>query len=546
MKRRIFITLSAVLIISAAAKTADDYFEISKNLEIFSSVYKEVNTHYVDELKPGELMRTGVDAMLSSLDPYTNFYSEAQAEDALIQHRGEYGGIGCNVIKIGKDKFVNEVFKGFPAAMADMRVGDRFLSVNGKDVSGENSERLSDQLQGGVGKKLIIKLYRPSHGEITKEVYRNKIEVKNVPYWGMIDHNTGYIKLDRFMAEAAAEIHGAMVQLKKNPNFKSLVLDLRDNGGGYLHEAVNIVNLFVPANQLVVTTKGRRSEMFKEYKTRIAPLDKEIPLIVLINGRSASASEIVSGSIQDLDRGVIVGTNSFGKGLVQNTKPTLYRTQVKITTAKYYTPSGRCIQLKDYGHRNEDGSAGIIPDSLRTSFKTSNGRTVKDGGGVQPDAVVEKPNMSSLLEQLIKGKQVFHFCNKYRNQNDSIVSAKEFRLNDQEFESFIQHVDTSGFQFKSKASDKLKELKKIAEDESLNGQITVNIKNIETQLKAENRTLLMNHKDEIVEELEKEIARRYYYEDALIEASFDKDPDILKSLELFSRPIEIQNILNRI
>lgn len=524
-------------------KTVDDHFEISKNLEIFASVYKEVNTHYVEELKPGELMRTGVNAMLGSLDPYTNFYSESQAEDALMRHQGEYGGVGINIKKDKKYIVVANIAKGEPAALADLRVGDKLLSINGVNTVGMAVSDISQHLKGGVGTELKIEIDRPGVGKLTKNITRGKIDVKNVPYYGMINETVGYIKLDQFMADASAEVIQAFNELKKNPKFNSLVFDLRDNGGGYLHEAVNIVNIFVPANQLVVTTRGRRSEMFHEYKTRVSPIDTEIPLVVLINSRSASASEIVSGGLQDLDRAVIIGVNSFGKGLVQNTKSTKYRTQVKITTAKYYTPSGRCIQLKDYAQRNEDGSAGIIADSLRRSFKTNNGREVKDGGGVLPDVVVEKEKQPEFLQQLIKEDYVFNFANKYRNTHESIVDAKNFALSQEEMKDFLKEVKEGGFVYSSKTAKGLKELIGLSQKERMPNDIKESLKAVQQKLELGSSALFEKYKVEIKEELEAEITQRFYFRDALFESSFNDDLDIQKSLEILGDSSLQANIL---
>lgn len=526
-------------------KAADDHFEISKNLEIFASVYKEVNTHYVEELKPGELMRTGVNAMLESLDPYTNFYSESQAEDALMRHQGEYGGVGINIKKDGEYIVIANVTKGEPAAEADLRVGDAFLSINGVNTVGMAVNDISLHLKGGVGSELKMVINRPGVGELTKTLFRGKIDVKNVPFYGMINENVGYIKLDQFMADASAEVIQAFNELKKNPNFNALIFDLRDNGGGYLHEAVNIVNIFVPMNQLVVTTRGRRAEMFHEYKTRLSPLDTEIPLVVLINSRSASASEIVSGGLQDLDRAVIVGVNSFGKGLVQNTKSTKYRTQVKITTAKYYTPSGRCIQLKDYAQRNEDGSAGVIADSLRVTFKTKNGREVKDGGGVLPDVVVEKEKSSEFLNQLVQEDLLFDFANTYRNTHDSISNSKTFSLTEEEMADFLKEIQSKGFVYKSKTAEALEKLIGLSQKENLEGQIGTELKEAKKKLELNTSALFEINKQEIKEALELEITRRYYFRDAIFESSYNDDEDIKKSLEILSN-LETQNkILNK-
>ena len=370
--------------------------------------------------------------------------------------------------------------------------------------------------------------------------------MSNVPYYGMVNEEIGYIKLNQFMAESSAEVIKAFNELKKNPKLKGLILDLRNNGGGYLHEAVNIVNIFVPQNELVVTTRGRRKQMYHEYSTRMMPLDTEIPLTVLINQNSASASEIVSGGLQDLDRAVIVGVNSFGKGLVQNTKPTKYRTQVKITTAKYYTPSGRCIQLKDYSARKKDGSAGVVADSLRSSFRTKNGRVVKDGGGVLPDVIVGIEQPSDFVKQLIKKQLFFNFANLYRNSKEKIASPKDFSLTELELQDFLLFIKESGFLYESKTLDVLKSLKESGKEERIFLRVKSEVELLEKKLLMDVSDLFKDYKEEVKEQLEKEITNRYYFSDALFEGSFEKDMDIQKSIEIInSEELQI-NLLNRL
>jgi carboxyl-terminal processing protease len=417
-----------------------NYFEISKNLDIFATLYREVNAYYVDDVDAGKLMRKAIDEMLNSLDPYTNYISESEIEDYRFQMTGQYGGIGSQIGQKDDYIMITDPYEGYPAQKEDLRAGDLLLEVDGNVVRGKNSSDISKLLKGQPGTKVKLKIRRDGEGDLIKVLTREEIHVKNVPYSGMINEHTGYIRLQSFTNDAGKEVRNALIELKKNTGLTSVILDVRGNPGGLLHESVNIVNVFVPQQTEIVSTKGKIKESDKTYKTLDQPVDTEIPLVVLTNRSSASASEIVSGSIQDLDRGVIIGTRTFGKGLVQNTRPLSYGTQVKITTAKYYTPSGRCIQALDYSHRNEDGSVGVVADSLKKEFKTKNGRKVYDGGGVAPDIIVEHKNYSKITESLLTKQLIFDFATRYRASHPSIASAKEFRLTDKDFEDFKQYI----------------------------------------------------------------------------------------------------------
>ena len=340
----------------------DNYFEMSKNLDIFTTLYKEVNTYYVDDIEPSKFMRTGIDAMLESLDPYTNYISEAETEDYRFQVTGQYGGIGATIGMRENEIMITEPYESFPAQKEDLRPGDILLEIDGKSMKGKTTSDVSKLLKGQPKTKVKLKIKREGTGELVKEITREEIHVKNVPYFGMINENIGYIKLTGFTNDAGKEVKDALTELKKNDKLTSVILDVRGNPGGLLHESVNVVNVFVSKGQEVVSTKGKAKEWDKSYHTLGQVVDAEIPLVVLTSRSSASASEIVSGTIQDLDRGVIIGQRTFGKGLVQSTRPLTYNSQLKVTTAKYYIPSGRCIQALDYSHRNEDGSVGSVPD----------------------------------------------------------------------------------------------------------------------------------------------------------------------------------------
>lgn len=538
-KKRIlvFLALASVLF---AFKQADDYFEISKNLEIFSSVYKMVNADYVDEVKPGELMKKGIDAMLASLDPYTNYYTESQAEDALIRQSGEYGGIGCRSIRIGEYLYITSVSKGLPADKAGLRPGDKVLEINGKSMVSKTGDDIDESLKGAPGSKAVISIERQGQ-KIGIELVREEIKIKNVSFSSLINPQTGYIRLDHFMAGASAEVKDALIKLKSQGATR-LVLDLRDNGGGLLHEAVRIVNLFVGMDEMIVVAKGRSRDAYHEYKTLDKAVDPEIPLVVLINKHSASASEIVSGAIQDLDRGVVVGRNSFGKGLVQNVRPLVYRSQMKITIAKYYIPSGRCIQQLDYSNKN-DGKAQAIADSLRRQFKTRNGRTVLDGGGVRPDVTVELPEVPNIAEGLEKSWFFFDFASKYRHENEQIGDVSEFKVDDKLWQTFKDYVTTRTFSHLSASENAMKSLQEKLKEEHLSASLDQEYKVLETALKKAKMGEMDTYSPFLRSKLETEIARRYYYEDAIYLRSFTTDPDVLKSVEILADMVQYKHIL---
>ncbi len=541
LSKKKFLFISFILLFIFAFKQADDYFEVSKNIEIFGGVYKEIHTGYVDEIKPGDLMKKGIDAMLMSLDPYTNFYTESQAEDAMIMRSGEYGGIGCSSVKRGDYQFINIVYRGLAADKAGLRVGDKIIEINGKSFIGKSLDESSDVLRGAPNTKVTLTIEREGQKKLV-DILREDIKLKNVSYFGLINAETGYIKLDHFMMGAAKEVKDALLNLKQK-GITNVVLDLRDNGGGLLHEAVGIVNVFVGVNQLVVTTKGRSDEAYREYRTLDQVTDATIPLVVLVNTHSASASEIVCGAIQDFDRGVIIGRNTYGKGLVQNTKGLPYGTQMKLTIAKYYIPSNRCIQLLDYSHRNADGSAGIVPDSMRKAFKTQNGRTVFDGGGVKPDVVVPENKLTNMTKSLEKNFFIFDFATHYRSEHENIKEIKNFKLTDMDFAEFKNYVNTHNFNYNTISEIALTTLKEKAIEEDYIGTLKNEIEALENSLKAIKMKDLEKNKDEILELLRSEIARRYYYEEAVIESTFTADSDVLKALEVFNDKAQYQLIL---
>ncbi len=542
LKKGIIITSIVLVGLGSSAYVADQYFEISKNLDIFSSTYKEVNTYYVDEIEPGKLIRSGIDGMLNSLDPYTNFYSEAEVEDARFLTTGEYGGIGASVVKHGEFVMITEPYEGSPAQREDLRSGDIILEVDGKTTQNKASNEISKMLKGQAGTEVSLKIKRDDD-IFTKKIKRDEIKLLNVPFSGIISDDIAYIKQTGFTNDAGKEVHDALEEMKKTGKVKGVILDLRGNPGGLLHEAVNVVNCFVERGQLVVNTRGKVKEWDKEYRTLNTGLDLEVPLVVLTSRGSASASEIVAGTIQDLDRGVIVGQRSFGKGLVQNTRPLTYNTQMKITIAKYYTPSGRCIQALDYTHRNEDGSVGKVPDSLTHDFRTKIGRIVKDGGGVKPDFEVEVAKMSNIAKSLYEKSVLFEFANKYRNTHASIPSTSQYKLSETEWQEFLKFIANKDYQYTTETEKELEQMKEKAEQEKYFDAIKVDYEELKKKISHDKKSDIEKAKNEIVELLELEITKRYYYQKASIESTFDDDADIKSALEILHDEARYRSML---
>lgn len=543
-RTRLWIGISAIAVAGAGSVSfVDNYFEISKNLDIFATLYKEVNTYYVDDVEPGKLMRAGIDAMLESLDPYTNYISEAEIEDYRFQITGQYGGIGAVISMKGDYCIINEPYEGFPAAKADLRPGDALLEADGKSLKGKKTDEVSKLLKGSPNTILKLKIRREGVGEMNKELNREEIHVKNVPYYGMINSNTGYIRLQGFTSNAGQEVRDALIDLKKNPAMTSVMLDLRGNPGGLLHEAVNVVNVFVDRSQLVVSTKGKVTELNRDYKTLSNAVDTEIPLVVLTSRGSASASEIVSGTIQDLDRGVVVGQRTFGKGLVQSTRQLSYGTQLKVTTQKYYTPSGRCIQALDYSNKNEDGSVGSVPDSLKKEFKTKNGRKVYDGGGIDPDVDVEVRYLSKIAISLLSKQLIFDYATIYRNAHETIAPARDFLLTEDEFHNFLTFLKDKDYQYQTETEKELEEMAEKAKKEKYYDAIKADYEKLKMELQHDKEADLLKNKKEITELLEEEITRRYYYQRARFESSFNKDADIKSAIEVISDQSKFKDIL---
>lgn len=544
MKRILIGCLIGVVVLSAATlRQNDKYFEILKNLDIFATMYKEVNANYVDDLNPNILMRTGIDAMLESLDPYTVYYSEDQIEDVRTENTGQFGGIGAIIgERNGGQVTVILPNKGYPAEKAGLKRGDEIIAINGIDVKNDYN-KASQYLRGQASSSIKVTANRPKVGRVEFDVNFERIELPNVPYSGMVNAEVGYIKLTGFRDDAGKEVRNALRELKKQGATK-VILDLRDNGGGLLNEAVNISNIFIDKGELVVTTKGKLDEMNATYKALNTATDLEIPLAVLINSSSASASEIVAGVMQDYDRGVLVGRRSYGKGLVQRTLPLSYNSQMKVTIAKYYTPSGRCIQAIDYSTRNDDGSVGKIADSLKTAFKTNNGRMVFDGGGVDPDFEVERTRFSPVAIGLMSEDLIFRFGNEFADQVPTIEDAVGFEVSEELYSAFKSWVSDKEFSYSHPLHDEIEQLKLAAEEAGELQRIATQLTGLESTLAKDVSADLDKNKREIKFLLKQEFVTRQLLEPGQIEASFGFDRDVQRAIEVLSNSSSYQKALS--
>ncbi len=534
MKKKIWIgiALVAVLSVSFFSFTRDEKnFEIAKNLDIYHTLFRELNMFYVDEINPNKLVKTSIDDMLQSLDPYTNYISEDQIEDFRFMTTGEYAGIGALIGKHGDNIIISEPYEGFPAQKSGLKAGDVILEVSGKDTKEMTTEDVSSLLKGPANKPVTIKIERVGEKKpLNFEVVREKVSIDAVPYYGMLDDNTAYIRLSNFTANCGEDVKKAFLDLKENDP-DALVLDLRGNPGGLLMEAVKIVNFFVPKGEEIVSTRGKVKQWDKVYKATSEPIDTTIKIAVLVNRGSASASEIVSGAIQDLDRGIIVGSRTFGKGLVQTTRDLSYNTKLKVTTAKYYIPSGRCIQALDYSHRNEDGSVGHVPDSLITEFTTKHGRKVYDGGGIVPDMKVDVENLGTLAIELATQFKIFDFATKYANENESIAQPEDFKITDDIYRQFTDFVKASDFHYDSQSQTDFETLLKTAKNEKYYGLAKEEFEALKAKLVPDLDKDLSGFRDEISDLLEDEIVTRYYYQKGAIRAAITDDEGIRKTID---------------
>lgn len=522
---------------------SDDQFEITRNLNIFATLVRELNTHYVDELPTEEIINTGINAMLSSLDPYTNFIPESDLESYKTSTTGEYGGIGAVVGKRDGSHTVLMPYIGFPAHKAGLLIGDKIIKIDGKSLDKENSQSISEKLKGQPGTKLTLTIDRPGNSTpINVDIIREKIVISNIAYSGMYDDEIGYIRLSDFTTNAGKEVTDALKELKRKGASK-IILDLRDNPGGLLDEAIKVANVFIPQGKEIVSTRGKVSSWDKTYNAPYQVIDAEIPLAVLTNNSTASAAEIVSGVVQDYDRGILLGTRTFGKGLVQATRPLPYNSQLKVTTAKYYIPSGRCIQAIDYSIKNEDGSVSQIPDSLKMAFRTANGRVVFDGGGINPDIEVEPMDYSNLLYNIVNNNFMFEYAGLYYLDHPSIAAPKHFSLTDEEYNEFVTWLQGKNMSFSSQMDDAIVSLEKMAKNERYYDGIEASMQKLKGKVDQIKENYLIEFKSEVKQMLEQEIVSRYYFHTGTIESAVMQDPTVAKAAEVLGNQSQYNNIL---
>jgi carboxyl-terminal processing protease len=546
MKKRILYPLVLIVVLTGLSFTqpAERYFEIAKNLDIFATLFKEVNALYVDEVNPNTLVRTGIDAMLASLDPYTNYIPEDEVEDYRTVNTGQYGGIGAITREIGKRTVVTMIMEGYGAQKGGLMIGDEVLKIDDLELSKLTREQSSQLMKGQVGTPVSLTVKRIGVDQpIRLEFKREKIKVHNVPYSGMVGNDIAYIHLSDFTPDAGKEVRNALTTLKEQ-GAKGVILDLRGNPGGLLIEAVNITNLFLPKGKLVVSTKGKIPENNLSYETLNNPVDTEIPVTVLINRGSASASEIVAGTLQDYDRAIVVGEKSYGKGLVQVSRPLSYNSQLKVTTAKYYTPTGRCIQVLDYEHRRDDGSVGSIPDSLKQIFKTTNGRVVYDGGGIDPDVKLQPLEAHPLTQVLFEKGYLFDFATQFVHQRPKPADARNFSLSDDDYQQFVTWMKDKNYSYKSYLEFGLQQFTAEAKKEKYYNDLKTQLEQIQNRISDSKKNELMLYKDQIKMLLEEEIVSRYFLEKGGIETGFKYDQEVKKAIDVLHNTPQYKKVLN--
>lgn len=539
--------ISALLLVAAIGfafrKPAEKYFDIAKSLDIFATLFKEVNAYYVDEVEPEKLVRRGIDGMLESLDPYTDYIPEDEIESFRISTTGQYGGIGALIGIVNKKTVVTNPYKDFPAYRSGIKVGDEIIAVDGKNVQGKSTTEVSTLLKGQPKTEVELRIRRMGLSQdLTLKIKREKINITNLAYFGIIDNEVAYIRLDDFTPGASREVADALQQLKER-GAKKLILDLRENPGGLLHEAVNIVSLFIPRGQEVVSTKGKVEEWNKSYNTLNAPIDTEIPIVVLVNDGSASASEIVAGALQDYDRAVLIGSRTFGKGLVQTTRPLTYGAQLKVTTAKYYIPSGRCIQALDYTHRREDGTVERVADSLKVEFKTKHGRKVFDGGGLDPDIKIENEYVGALSSALISSGLVFEFATRYCTENPEKPQLSSFHITDKDYEKFLALAKEQKFTYSTPLERHIRQLVETAKKEKYYSEMESQLTSLKSKVDAGKAADFTRFKSEIVKILEEQIAFHYAQNEGQMEMSLQQDHAVIEARKLLQTPDSYQKIL---
>ncbi len=544
--RNAFVMAIVMILAVFSSSSTNSDFEISKNLDIFATLYRELNQNYVDELQPGELIKTAIDEMLGSLDPYTVYIPESDYEDFRFMTTGQYGGVGALIQQQDQMIVISEPYEGFPAQKNGLLAGDIILQINGKDVSGKNVSEVSDMLKGQPGSKVELLIQRPGESDPRKfSIERSEIKISDIPYSGMVDPAVGYIKLNSFTMNAGNEVKNTFEKLKsEHPNMEGIILDLRGNGGGLLSEAVNIANIFVDKGTLVVQTKGRLSDSNKSYKTLNNAVDKNIRLAVLIDNYSASASEIVAGFIQDVDRGVIIGQKSYGKGLVQNVIPLTYNSSLKVTVAKYYIPSGRCIQSIDYSHK-VNGKATRYNDSLKQKFYTRNGRPVYDAGGILPDIEVKQDSLSEISASLLIQNHIFNFATEWVREHPSIASPELFEFSQAEYSKFIKWLDGKEYDYRTESEIKLEELIEAMKQDKYYDMSTTEINMLQSKISHNKQRDLELFASEIMDILGNEIVSRYYYQKGRIIYNLKKDKEVHKAIEILLNPRGYESILGK-
>jgi len=528
-----------------AQSPQDQTFDILKNLDIYTDVVKELNAEYVDDIQPGDLTKAGIDAMLQSLDPYTNFIPETEVEDYKFMTTGQYGGIGALIHQQDNYVIISEPYEGSPAQKSGLLAGDKIVEVNGQKAEGKSYDEVSAVLKGQAGTEVQLKVRREGVDQpIEKTIIRENIKIDNIPYYGIVGDNIGYIKLTGFTKHASREVKQAFLKLKEKQPIAGVIIDLRNNGGGLLNEAVNLANIFEKRGQEIVTTKGKVKERNRVHKTFHPPVDLKIPLVVLVDNHSASASEIFAGAMQDLDRGVVVGQRTFGKGLVQNVIPLSYNAQLKITVAKYYIPSGRCIQAIDYSHKDNNGYFTKIPDSLIREFKTRKGRKIYDGGGISPDIIVKPRKFSQIALTLFSKFLVFNFATKYHREYAEISPVSNFVIDDSTYTNFLTFIADKNYQYTTRSEQALERLKEEAEKENYFDAIREEYDQLKAHMIEDKQADIKKYEEQIRELLRMEIISRYYYQKGKVEASLDHDPELARAIDILHNPATYEAILD--
>ncbi len=548
MKNIRLLLIALLMPIAMMAQVKQNNFEISKSIDIYNSLLRELNLNYVDEINPAELNETAINAMLKEMDPYTVFIPESEIESYKLMTTGEYGGIGALIQYDGEYTRISDPYEGWPAQKAGIQAGDAILSVNGVDTHKKPTDQVSELLKGQPGTEVTIKVKRYGvEKPIEFKLKREKVKIENIPYATVFDNGIGYVSLGSFTKDAANEMKQHLVEMKKNHDLKGFIIDLRGNGGGLMNEAVDIVNLFIPKGKPVVSTKGKSQHAGSVYNTNNQPIDEQVPVAILVDGSSASASEIVAGSIQDYDRGVIIGQRTFGKGLVQNILPLTYNTQMKVTIAKYYIPSGRCIQEIDYSkkgkQKNDTLTSNHSSDTLGKPFKTEAGRTVYEGHGIMPDVKIEPKQYATATAYLYAKNYIFDYATKYVSEHKTIAPAKEFKIDDAIYNDFMAFVKQKGFSYTTESEKKLEELKKKAKSEGYYESISAQLESLETQLKADKENDLTKNRADIEDLLRLEIVGRYYYQVGRIMASLENDPELKEAFSILLDQNRYQSIL---